>query len=166
MSKEARPTNIPRYREDRRLEEMDHDPYHSKVKLREPTVCPDCGAIFTRGRWAWGEPPAGAHETRCPACQRIHDKVPAAFLTLEGDYCREHESEITNLIRNYEEREQAEHPLKRIMGRRDRDGTLEITFTDAHLARGIGETLHHAHQGELDYQYTKGDSMLRVRWRR
>lgn len=164
--KEARPTNAPHYRQDRRLEEMDHDPYHARAKPRGPAACPDCGAIFSRGRWSRGEAQADAVETPCPACLRIRDKVPAAVLTLQGPFRKDHESEITHLISNYEARESAEHPLKRIMERRERDGEMEITFTDAHLARGIAEALHRAYEGELDYQYTKGDTMLRVTWRR
>lgn len=167
-SKESRPTNNPRYHQDRRLEEMDHDPYHARAKPREPASCPHCGAIFTRGRWAWphGKAPAATHETSCPACLRIREGVPAAILTLEGEFFREHEAEITNLIHNYEEREVAEHPLKRIMERRERDGAVEIAFTDAHLARGTAEALHHAYGGELAYQNTRGDTLLRATWRR
>lgn len=165
-NKEAMPTGAGRHRGDRLIEEMDHDPYHSKLKLTEPTVCPDCRAIFTSGRWSWGETPEGAHETRCPACQRIHDRVPAAFLTLSGEFLQSHNEEIRNLIRNYEQRELAEHPMKRIMDIEETDEGLTITFTDAHLARGIGDALHRAYEGDLDYQYTKGDNMLRVTWHR
>lgn len=160
------PTGAGKYRGDRRLEEMDHDPYHSKLKLREPTVCPDCRAIFTEGRWSWGATPEGAHETRCPACQRIHDRVPAAFLTLSGTFIRSHDEEIRNLMRNLEQRQQAEHPMKRIMDIEESEDGLDVTCTDHRLARGIGEALHDAYEGELDYQYTKGDTMLRVTWRR
>jgi hypothetical protein len=94
------------------------------------------------------------------------DRVPAAFLTLRGEFLDSHKDEIINLIHNYESREKREHPLKRIMGREEQaDGTV-ITFTDAHLARGIGEALHNAYEGEIDYQYTKEDIMLRVTWTR
>jgi hypothetical protein len=41
-----------------------------------------------------------------------------------------------------------------------------FTFTDAHLARGIGEAIHHAYKGDIDYQYTKEEIMLRVTWAR
>jgi NMD protein affecting ribosome stability and mRNA decay len=165
-NRKTRPTGAGKHRGDRLLEEMDHDPYHSKLKLTEPTVCPECRAIFTHGRWSWGEVPEEARETRCPACQRVHDRVPAAFLTLSGEFRKVHDEEILNLMRNYEEKERSEHPMKRIMDIQESDGDLTVTFTDAHLARGIGEALHHAYAGELEYEYTKGDNMLRATWRR
>jgi hypothetical protein len=151
-------------RRDQLFRELDHDPYHSKLKLKEPTACPECGAVFHEGRWSWADAPADAHEQLCPACQRVRDRVPAAFLTLRGEFLAEHKDEIMHLIHNYEERERAEHPLKRIMDTQADDQGLVMTFTDAHLARGIGEALHHAYQGELDYQYTPEDIMLRVTW--
>ncbi|MFO7593624.1 MAG: BCAM0308 family protein [Pseudomonadota bacterium] len=153
-------------RQDRLIRELDHDPYHSKRKLSEPTVCPNCRAVFSKGRWSWAEVPENAHEQLCPACQRIEDKVPAGFLTLRGTFFGDHREEIMGLIHNYEEREKLEHPLKRIMAIEDQDEETVITFTDAHLARGIGEAIHHAYEGEIDYQYTKGEIMLRVVWER
>lgn len=153
-------------RRDRLIRELDHDPYHSKLKLKEPTVCPECKAVFSQGRWTWQDSPANAEQQLCPACQRIKDKVPAAFLTLRGDFLDTHSDEIIHLIYNYEKREKAEHPLKRIMGSEEHEGSLVFRFTDAHLARGIGEALHHAYEGDVDYEYSKEDIMLRVSWSR
>lgn len=153
-------------RHDRLLRELDHDPYHSKQKLSEPTVCPNCRAVYVKGRWSWGDAPPGATEHLCPACQRVKDRVPAAFLTLRGEFFTTHKDEIMGLTHNYEEREKHEHPLKRIMDIEAQPEGTVITFTDAHLARGIGEAIHHAYEGEIDYQYTKGDIMLRVVWER
>jgi len=153
-------------RSDRLIQELDHDPYHAKLKLKEPTACPQCDAIYQEGRWRWGDTPADAHKTLCPACQRINDKVPAAFLTLSGDFLTQHKDEIMSLINNYAQHEKTEHPLKRLMDSEEQDGKLLITFTDPHLARGIGEALQKAYDGDLDYQYTKGEIMLRVSWSR
>ena len=153
-------------RKDRLIRELDHDPYHSKLKLREPTACPECGAVYHKGRWSWIEAPADAHKDLCPACHRIQDKIPAGILHLSGEFLGEHKDEIMHLIRNTEERERAEHPLKRIMATEEQEDGLEITFTDAHLARGVGEAIHHAYKGELDFKYTKEDIMLRVNWKR
>ena len=145
---------------------MDHDPYHSKVKPRAPAHCPECGAVFVNGRWTWGEAKAASAEHLCPACLRLRDRVPAAYLNLRGEFFNRNYDEILNLITHVEQRERTAHPLKRIMGSEKQAGGLQMTFTDAHLARGVGEALHDAYQGELEYQYTKGDIMLRVSWHR
>jgi NMD protein affecting ribosome stability and mRNA decay len=153
-------------RGDRLVQEFEHDPYHASGKLKEPTVCPECHAVFHDGRWRWRTAPAGAHETLCPACRRIRDRVPAAFLRVGGDFAYAHRDEIRHLIDNVVERERAEHPLKRVMTMEESDGVLSLTLTDPHLARGIGEALHHAYQGVLDFHYVPGDILLRVSWHR
>ena len=39
---------------------------------------------------------------------------------------------------------------------------LLITTTDIHLARRIGEAVHHAYGGELKYHYEDNEHRLRV----
>ena len=153
-------------RGDRLLRELDHDPYHSKKKLPEPTVCPTCGAIFHRGHWQWGSAPADAHEETCPACRRIQHRVPAGFLNLKGEFLSGHRDEIMHLVRNVEEKEKAEHPLQRIMDVETNDDGVTITFTDPHLARSAGSAIHHAYQGDLDFHYEDENIMLRINWSR
>jgi NMD protein affecting ribosome stability and mRNA decay len=147
--------------------EKDPDPYLERRKVAGSATCPDCNAVHSRGKWSWRAKPKSAIEHVCPACQRIRDKVPAAYLTLvDSDFLRAHETEILHLIAHVEAHEREEHPLKREMGRERTTRGLEITFTDSHLARAIAEALHHAYQGNVDLQYTPGDVMLRATWNR
>lgn len=48
---------------------------------------------------------------------------------------------------------------------KNQQGTL-VTTTDIHLARGIGEALHHAYQGELEFHYNPDRNLLRASWSR
>jgi NMD protein affecting ribosome stability and mRNA decay len=153
-------------RRDRMVQETRHDTYQLKHKLPEPTVCPQCGAVFHEGRWQWLPKPAGAHEEMCPACHRIHDEFPAGYVTVGGSFFKDHREELMHLARNEEARARAEHPLKRIMKIENLDDSIEITTTDIHLARGIGEALHHAYQGELEFRYNEQENLLRVVWER
>lgn len=148
------------------IQERDHDAYKSRRKLPEPTLCPKCGAVFQEGRWQWAPKPQHAHETLCPACHRIHDNFPAGYVHLAGDYFAQHRDELLHLVKNEGEREGSEHPLERIMATEaEADGTL-VTTTSIHLARRIGEALHHACQGELEFRYNDEQDLLRVHWRR
>ena len=153
-------------RHDRLLQEAEHDSYKTQGKLHEPTVCPDCGAVYHDGRWQWAERPADAHEERCPACHRQHDEFPAGYVHLTGDFLNSHEVEILNLVRHQETREKAEHPLKRIMNIERVPEGYRITTTDIHLARRIGEAIHHAYQGDLEFHYNPQQFLLRVNWQR
>jgi len=153
-------------RRDRLIREREHDPYRQRRKPPEPTVCPDCAAVFREGRWQWAAGPVDASRQSCPACRRIADGYPAGCLTLTGDFVPAHRDEIIGLARNVEAREKQEHPLKRIIEVKDEEGAVVITTTDMHLVRSIGESLGASYQGQLDYHYDDGGSFLRVSWRR
>ena len=153
-------------RRDRMDEERVSGPYPARGKWKEPTTCPDCGAIFHHGHWQWGTAAPGAEQHVCPACQRVRDRVPAGELRLSGKFFVEHRDEILHLVRNAETKARAEHALERIMDIQDEATRTVITFTDTHLVHGIGEALHHAYQGELDSHYTDEDDLLRVAWSR
>lgn len=153
-------------RRDRMLRERVHDPYKTRLKLSEPTVCPQCKAVFGQGRWQWTEAPAGANEELCQACHRINDAYPAGELTLRGEYLTAHKVEIMNLARNQEDQENGEHPLHRIMKMTDSGDTVLITTTDIHLPRRIGEAVHKAFKGEFDFKYDDEGYFIRADWRR
>ncbi len=154
-------------RMDRMIREHVHDPYKTRLKLAEPTVCPECGAVFHKGRWQWSAtPPRDAHEEMCQACHRTKDKYPAGTLTLTGDFVGSHKDEIVHLIRHQEELEKGEHPLHRIMNIEQEPGQIVVNTTDIHLPRRIGEALHHAYKGDLDFRYEEEAYFLRVKWSR
>lgn len=153
-------------RRDRLYEERVQDPYQAREKWKEPTVCPDCNAFYHKGHWQWGDSPDGAHQRRCPACARIHDKVPAGFLTLQGDFLAGHHDEILHLIRNHEAKEKNQHPLERIMSIDEQEGVVTVQFTGSHLAQGTGEAIHNAYQGELEIQFNDKDAQIHVNWSR
>ena len=153
-------------RKDRLLKERRHDTYQMPGKWPEPTLCPECGAVFSGGRWTWQDSPEQANSALCPACRRISDRYPAGYVELKGPFLREHRDEITNLIRNVESAEKAERPLERIMAVKRRGNTNLVTTTGVHIARRIGEALSRSYKGDLSIRYADGDRIVRVYWRR
>jgi hypothetical protein len=159
----------PAFRPGRHFEVLDEpvsDPYQLREKLVEPSVCPDCGAVYQQGRWQWSAAPKNAHLARCTACLRIKENLPAGYVSLGGMFVQSHRDEILGLVRHLEAREKSEHPLQRIMAIADQDDGLLITTTDIHLASGIGRALQSAYHGELDFHYNKDEYLLRMDWRR
>jgi NMD protein affecting ribosome stability and mRNA decay len=139
-------------RHDRTVQEYQHDTYKLRGKLKEPTLCTECGALFHKGRWTWAIKPADAEaeEVICPACMRIRDKYPKGFITLKGSFKDEQREQVIGLVNNTEKVEKNEHPLSRIMSIETKPEGLVISTTDTHLPRRIGEALKHAYRGELE----------------
>jgi hypothetical protein len=103
-------------RHERPLLELEIDAYRMPAKLSEPTICPSCGAVFTKGRWQLVTTiPLGFTQEHCPACKRIQDNYPEGYVTLEGYFFDGHSDEIISTIHNHEKHEQKVHPLKRII---------------------------------------------------
>jgi len=166
MSVNKTPSGIHPVSHDRPLFEKDIDAYRVKGKLAEPTVCSECNAVFHDGRWQWMTVPEFANRELCPACHRIKDNVPAGYVTLDGPFFNDHCEEIRRLIQHHAEHERNEHPLKRIIAIDNENGAMLVTTTDTHLARGIGEALHHAYQGKLKVSHVSGENLVRIHWSR
>ena len=151
--------------------EREHDPYRARRKPAAPTVCPSCHLVFSAGhwqqaRWVWGLPPEHAREQLCPACRRIREHLPAGYVRLAGRFISDHPEEVLNTVKRCEARAKAEHPLQRIIAMEPNAGDVHITTTDIHLARRIGEALHRAYRGRLQFHYEAGQPLLRVTWTR
>jgi hypothetical protein len=161
-----RPAGSAQPRRPRRIHEEPHDVYGIPGKLREPTVCPDCGAVYRAGRWVWDFAPRDAHASRCAACRRIADDYPAGVVIVAGAFASAHHEEILNLIRGVEHREKEEHPLHRLFPIENSDEGLRVRTTEAKLARAIGRALFHAYRGELEEPPVQSEGLVRVRWTR
>jgi hypothetical protein len=141
-----------------------HDPYAPKAKYRSMR-CGTCGAVYKAGRWQWSPADAGPLGT-CPACKRVAERMPAGRITLEGPYAKAHEAELVRLARHEAEAERAEHPMHRIIDVQLQPAAIDITTTDIHLPRRIGEALRRAHDGDLTIAYSEDAYEVRVDWRR
>jgi hypothetical protein len=151
---------------DRTIHEVRHDPYQERYKPHDPAACPSCGAVFNQGRWRWMPKPEGAQDHLCPACRRTQEKFPAGVVTLEGEFFAAHRDEILHLARNEEQQAKSEHPLERIMDIQQEAGKTVVSTTDLHLARRIGDAVHHAYQGSLEVKYSPDEYLVRVFWQR
>lgn len=143
-----------------------HDETHGK--LRELAECPRCHASYRNGRWTWETPPIGSYALQCPACERIAAADPAGELRLSGSFVDAHRDEIEGCLRNVEERQRAEHPLKRIMSLSEDGSDLVVRVTDAKLVAQLGHALESAWDGVLVLPKTTADrsSPARGTWHR
>lgn len=142
------------------------DPYVDVAKPSHDARCPECGVVFSKGRWAWGPVPKDAISTTCPACLRIHDRFPGGYVTLKGPFVQAHRDELKKLVEAREEHEKAEHPLERVMDIGERAGSLEITTTGNHLARAIANAVRAAYDGNLKVRYESDENLVRAVWTR
>jgi hypothetical protein len=149
------------------LTEKRHDPYRARTKLRESTVCPQCGVRYSHGRWTWPKTSTYAVKNElCPACRRINDHYPAGEVVISGSFLDEHRAEVLATIRHLEEGERAQHPLNRIMSIDEHDGTLVVSTTDIHLPHQIGHALRSAWGGTARIHYDLDGYFTRVTWQR
>ncbi|HIE59831.1 MAG TPA: ATPase [Persephonella sp.] len=154
-------------RKDKLLKEYIHDPYFTKEKYHDPSVCQQCGVVFHDGIFQWMEKtPANAQKILCPACRRINDKYEGGIVYLKGEFLQNHKDEIMNLIKNTADEEMAYRPLERIIEIKEKNGEITITTTYEHIARRIGEAVHRAYKGALNMQYPEGQKYIRVFWQR
>jgi hypothetical protein len=153
-------------RREQRMKPVRDDSYRAEAKMPDPATCPDCDSTYIKGRWTWGAAPSGAARHTCPACQRIADRVPAGFLTLTGPFFAAHRADVLALVTARAARAREEHPLQRLMGVEDVAGGVEITTTDAILARALATAVHKAYKGDLDLRPTGGENIARAIWTR
>jgi NMD protein affecting ribosome stability and mRNA decay len=150
--------------------DTEKDPYLLKIGPHDRAVCTKCGAVYHNKRWMLGGGPeagiAKALKAQCPACQKIRDGYVGGYITLRGEFLKEHSQEIINMIKNKEKRAMYYNPLDRIIAIRKRRGDFEITTTTEKLAQRIGQMLCKAYNGIVEYKWSSDIKMARVVWTR
>ena len=137
-------------------------------KHPEIASCPRCSASYREGRWTWKAAPAGSYERVCPACERIAEGYPAGVLHVGGAFAAAHRDDLIGLVHNVEQRERADHPLKRVISIEDEGTGFVVQTTDAKLAAALGRALEKAYDGHLEHPSTTADreNLVRIRWTR
>jgi NMD protein affecting ribosome stability and mRNA decay len=153
-------------RKDRLIKQKRHDAYQDSIKLPEPTLCTKCNAVFSDGRWSWKKVTKHINQTICPACRRIEDNYPAGFINVKGSFFKEHRENVLGLIHNIEKQEKSDRPLERIMKIKEEKNQTLVTTTGIHVARRIGEALSRSFKGDLSFQYSEAEKIIRVNWSR
>ena len=139
-------------------------PGNQVEKSHDSLCCITCGVVYRRGRWHWAPKPADAQPCECPACQRIHTRVPAGIVTLSGQGVTAHAKEMKQLARHQEEAEKGEHPLNRIIDVEDTPQGVTILTTDIHLPRRIGQAIRRAFGGILRVKFEENGHSVTVDW--
>ena len=149
-------------RKNKMIKDSRKDVYREITTLKEFTLCSICGAVFINGRWTWHKVPEENIKVVCPACRRINDKFPAGHIQIKGNFCRNHKTEILNLIKNIEKLEKTERPMERIMNINEERTQTSVTTTGIHIARRIGEAISKSYDCNFSFQYGDEEKSIRV----
>lgn len=139
-------------------------------RLREPSVCERCGALFSRR--VWRKPPvprpallARAHWTRCPACVQTSREEYLGRVRLRGRYLETHRDDVVARIRNVVARASATHPGRRMVSITGEGSALEVLTTSQKLAHRISHEVRKAFGGRTAYVWAD-DGVLEARWQK
>lgn len=150
------------------------DSYLPRGGCQKVSVCGGCHSVYMKKRW-YADP--GLYETMkknrdavqavCPACLKIRDNFPGGIVTLKGSYVISHKQELLNLVRNEEDRARGFNPLERVMSVRENGfGKLVISTTNEKLAQRLGRAIKKAFHGEVAYNWSHDNKLVRVDWER
>lgn len=147
------------------------DPYMLKGSISEAALCRRCHATYQNKRWYLSkdsyDKKAKLKDIKiilCPACRKIKDSFPGGIVKLKGNFLREHEEEIMNLIRNEELRAMGFNPLERIIEILHTREGIEVKTTNEKLAQRITRRLERAYHGKVEYKWSSGTKLLRAEW--
>ncbi|MBI5233564.1 MAG: hypothetical protein HY880_04345 [Deltaproteobacteria bacterium] len=152
--------------------DTENDPYLPKIGPHDMAMCKKCSAVYQNKRWTFAQKAVDAAKNTklakilCPACQKIKDNFVGGFVTIAGEFFKEHEEEILNLVKNKETRAMHNNPLDRIIKISKKKDYMEITTTTDKLAQRIGQMLKKAFNGCVEYKWSSDVKLARVMWTR
>ena len=153
----------------RKAIDTEKDPYLNDMEEGGRAFCTKCGAYYSKKRWSMNVEPfdeASFRKTVCPACRKIKDGYAGGYVTLRGEFMRDHMDEIVNLVRNNEKRAIYNNPLDRIISITRNDDGMEIQTTTDKYAQRLGRILKKSYKGSVEYKWSAGVKMARVIWSR
>jgi NMD protein affecting ribosome stability and mRNA decay len=172
MKKTAKPVNRKEYGLAYKKKSSSGDPYGLTAGLPELSACERCHNVYRNKRWyedaslyadAMKNPSVGS--VLCPACRKILQNFPGGIVTLKGDYFRQHQQDLMNLIRNEEKRARGFNPLERLMSVKENEkGNMVVSTTTEKLAQRLGRAIKKAFHGEVAYQWSHDNKLVRVEW--
>jgi NMD protein affecting ribosome stability and mRNA decay len=137
-------------------------------RLREPTICASCGAIFLHRTWRRRSLAAdrldGASWDICPACAQVrrgeyYGRVVARNPTRLAD-----RDAIVRRIRNVGRRSAFTQPERRIVSFDFDEAGLEVLTTSQRLAHRIARELVKAFGGRASFRWSGEDGSLLATW--
>jgi len=139
-------------------------------RLREPSACERCGAIFMRRTWRQGHPVTlavldRAHWTVCPACEQARRREGQGRILVRGRFAESHDADIRARIRNVATRAASTQPQRRLVSVEREGDTLEVLTTSQKLAHRIVHELRKSFRGRAAYSWSD-DGTLFATWSR
>ena len=137
----------------------------SGTRLREPSACERCGAVFSRRVWRRGAPVSHAQLSRarwtvCPACRQVDRGEWFGRVLIRGDGARAHEDLIRRRIANVAARATATQPERRVVSCERHGDELEVLTTSQKLAHRIVHELKKLLGGRATYQWSDDRSLF------
>jgi NMD protein affecting ribosome stability and mRNA decay len=134
-------------------------------RLREPTVCARCGAVFLRKTWRRTHALKDDQLERaewgfCPACQQVARQEGQGRLLIKGAAVTGSRDAIEQRIQNVAKRASKTQPERRLVSVGAHDGELEVLTTSQKLAHRLAHELKKAFGGRVAYNWSDDGTLL------
>ena len=134
-------------------------------RLREPTVCARCGAVFLRKTWRHthalnDEQLERAEWGFCPACLQVAQQEGQGRLLINGAAVAQNRDGIEQRIQNVAKRAGKTQPERRLVSIETRNGEFEVLTTSQKLAHRLAHELKKAFGGRVTYNWSDDGTLL------